>query len=157
MDGSLRTLVDTYAAAKSRQDVAGALAVCRDDFVLDTPAFGTRAHGRAEAAAQLQAFFAAFPDYGVALEGHVADGGTVACWGTATMTLAGPLLDVPPTGRTARIPFASVFAGSSGCLASERFYFDLANLCAQLGLSTDRVAASLGALRAARDGFEARA
>ena len=37
---TLATLVETYAAAKSRQDVAGALAACGDDFVLDTPAFG---------------------------------------------------------------------------------------------------------------------
>ena len=34
---TLATLVETYAAAKSRH-VAGALAACGEDFVLDTPA-----------------------------------------------------------------------------------------------------------------------
>ena len=54
-------LVAGYAAAKSAQDVAAALAVCDDAFVLDTPTFGTRSPGKAATAAQLHAFFAAFP------------------------------------------------------------------------------------------------
>ena len=140
-------LAERYAAAKSRQDVDAALAVCAPGFVLDTPAFGTRSRDRAETAAQLHVFFAAFPDYRVAVDGLLADDGRVACWGTATMTLRGPLLDIAPTGRTARVPFVSVFTAAGGLLTGERFYFDLATLCAQLGLSTDRVAASLATLR----------
>src|SRR6185369_11760964 len=85
---SLTVLAERYAAAKSAQDVAGALAVCADEFVLDAPAFGTCSQGRAETAAQLAMFFAAFPDYGVTVDGSLAGEGTVACWGTATMTLA---------------------------------------------------------------------
>jgi steroid delta-isomerase-like uncharacterized protein len=154
---SLTALAERYAAAKSAQDVAGALAVCSDDFVLDAPAFGTRSQGRAETAAQLALFFAAFPDYGVTVDGILAGDGTVACWGTATMTLAGGFLDIAPTGRTARIPFVSVFTGANGRLTSEIFHFDLAALCTQLGLSTDRMIASLAALHAATAGTEAHA
>ena len=40
-------LVSRYAAAKSRRDIESALAVCSDDFVLDTVPFGTRAVGTA--------------------------------------------------------------------------------------------------------------
>jgi steroid delta-isomerase-like uncharacterized protein len=149
-DGStdLVTLVAAYAGAKSRQDVAAALAVCDDGFVLDTPAFGTRSRGKAETAAQLQAFFAAFPDYAVTLDGRVAEGDAVACWGTVTMSLRGRVVDIVPTGRTARVPFVSVFTGRAGRLTGERFFFDLATLCTQLGVSTDRMAATLAALRA---------
>jgi steroid delta-isomerase-like uncharacterized protein len=157
---SLEQLVGSYAAAKSAQDVARALAVCDDDFVLDTPAFGTCAHGKEEAAAQLHLFFTAFPDYRVTLDGSVASEDTVACWGTATMTLRGPLLDIGPTGRTARVPFVSVFTGRAGRLTGERFYFDLATLCRQLGLSTDRVTATLAQVRGGegeRAGAEAHA
>ena len=46
-----RSLVRCYASAKSQQDAGAALALCSDDFVLETPAFGTKARGRAEAAA----------------------------------------------------------------------------------------------------------
>jgi len=154
---SLTVRAERYAAAKSAQDVAGALAVCADDFVLDAPAFGTRSQGKAEAAAQLRMFFAAFPDYGVTLDGSVAGDDTVACWGTATMTLGGTFLDIAPTGRTARIPFVSVFTGAGGRLTSERFCFDLAALCTQLGVSTDRMVATLATLRAATAGTEAHA
>lgn len=143
---TLGTLVETYAAAKSRQDVAAALAVCSDDFVLDTPAFGTRSDGTLETAAQLQLFFAAFPDYHVVLDGRLASDDTVACWGTAVMTLRGALLDIAPTGRTAHLPFVSIFTGRAGRLTGERFYFDLATLCRQLGLSTDRMSATLAQL-----------
>ena len=62
------------------------------------------------------------------------------------MTLAGPIVDIVPTGRTARIPFASVFTGRDGRIAGERFYFDLATLAAQLGLSADHLAATLAPL-----------
>src|SRR5262245_15457876 len=137
MTTSLANLVEAYAAAKSAQDVASALALCDDGFVLDTPAFGTCSHGREETAAQLHAFFAAFPDYAVTVDGSLAGDGTAACWGTARMTLRGAFLDIAPTGRTARVPFVSVFTGRAGRLTSERFYFDLATLCAQLGVSTD--------------------
>ena len=141
------SLADAYAAAKSAQDVAAALAVCHEDFVLDTPAFGTRSHGRAETAAQLHAFFAAFPDYRVSVEGRLAGDDAVACWGVATMTLRGPFLDILPTGRTAGLPFVSVFTARDGLLTGERFYFDLATLCAQLGVPTNRMTATLAAFR----------
>jgi len=141
-----------YARAKSAQNVDAALAVCDDTFVLDTPPFGTRSQGKAETAAQLHLFFAAFPDYGVTLDGTLANGDTVACWGTATMTLRGPVLDIAPTGRTARVPFVSIFTGHSGGLTSERFLFDLASLCVQLGVSTDRMAATLAVVRGELEG-----
>src|SRR5262249_14925803 len=66
--GRMRSVVETYARAKSRADVAGALAVCADCFVLDTPAFGIASRDRADTAGHLHAFFAAFPDYGVTVD-----------------------------------------------------------------------------------------
>jgi len=41
-DSTLMTLVRAYAAAKSAQDVAGALAVCHDDVVLDLAALAAQ-------------------------------------------------------------------------------------------------------------------
>src|SRR5438128_746723 len=38
-------LVARYSAAKSRQDVEGALALCHEDFVLDAVPFGIRGAG----------------------------------------------------------------------------------------------------------------
>src|SRR5262245_41736456 len=102
-------LVARYAAAKSRQDVAAALAVCADDFFLDTVAFGLRARGKAAVGAQLEVFFAAFPDYRVRLEGTTAGDGVVTAWGTAYATMRGPLGTIAPTGRAFALPFACLF------------------------------------------------
>lgn len=147
--GRMRALVETYARAKSRADVAGALAVCHERFVLDTPAFGVASRDRDETAGHLHAFFHAFPDYGVAVE-HVAFApDAAAAWGTARMTLAGAFLDVAPTHRTAAIPFCSAFTFADDRIASERFFIDLAQLCDGLGVPVDAMRAALAQLRAA--------
>lgn len=143
----MEELVREYAAAKSEQNVARALAVCDDDFVLETIPFGTRSRGKAETAEQLGMFFAAFPDYRVSLEGSVCGEQHLACWGEAEMTLAAPIFGMPATGSTARVPFCCVFTFRDALLAGERFFFDLASLCDQLGLSTDRMSAGLRSLR----------
>jgi ketosteroid isomerase-like protein len=139
--------VARYAAAKSRQDIAAALACCTDDFVLETIPFGTRANGTAEAALQLGVFFAAFPDYRVTVDGQAAGPDAVAAWGTVRATMRGPFGSFAPTGRAFALPFACVFPLRAGLLAGERFFFDLDAMCEQLGLSTSAVTAELRALR----------
>jgi hypothetical protein len=52
-----------YDRAKSRQDIAAALACCTDDFILETIPFQMRAAGRAEVGVDLRLFFEQFPDY----------------------------------------------------------------------------------------------
>src|SRR5262249_47454611 len=66
---TMRALVRCYGAAKSEQDVGAALALCTEDFALETVSFGVEARDRKEAELQLAAFFRAFPDYRVALDG----------------------------------------------------------------------------------------
>jgi steroid delta-isomerase-like uncharacterized protein len=144
-----RSLVRCYGAAKSQQDVDAALALCSEDFLLDTPPFATAARGKDEARLQLELFFSVFPDYRVTVEGIAAEGDAVACWGRAHMTFAGSFLDVPPTGRSAELPFVSVFTCGSGSVRGERFYFDLATLCSQIGVPVERMQRTLGLLREA--------
>ncbi len=140
-------LVARYAAAKSRRDVAAALGVCHDDFVLDTVPFGIRAAGKPEVARQLEIFFATFPDYHVTLEGEAATGDAVAVWGTVRATMRGPFGSFAATGRAFALPFACVFPLRDGLLAGERFFFDLNMMCEQLGLPVERVADELRAVR----------
>ena len=90
MDGDrMFELAQALAAAKSRQDVARATELLHPEMVLETPAFGTTARGRAENAAVLRRFFASFPDYDVRLQGHVSNADTLVCWGTVRMTMTG--------------------------------------------------------------------
>ena len=139
--------VARYAAAKSRQDVAAALACCTEDFVLETIPFGTRANGTAEAAVHLSGFFAAFPDYRVTVDGQAAGPDVVTAWGTVRATLRGAFGSLPATGRAFELPFVCVFPVRNGALTGERFFFDLYAMCEQLGLPVEAVNAELRLLR----------
>jgi len=145
----LQALVEGYARAKCRADVDGALAFCHPDFRLETIPFALAAHGRLEAAAHLRAFFAVFPDYHVAVDALTVAPRAAGCWGMARMTMRGDLLTIGATGRTATLPFFSAFAVADGLLAEERFFFDLATLCDQLGIALPAVREALRRFRAA--------
>ena len=132
-------LAQALAVAKSRQDVPAALKLLHDDMLLETPAFGTAARGLAENEKVLTRFFASFPDYHVVLQDHAANDDVLVCWGTVQMTMTGDRFGVRANGRRAELPVFIQFAFRDGLIAHERFFFDLSDLCAQSGVSTDAV------------------
>ncbi|MFF5980922.1 ester cyclase [Streptomyces olindensis] len=132
-------LAHALAVAKSRQDIPAALRLLHPDMVLETPAFGTTARGLAENEKALRRFFASFPDYDVALHGRASDSDTLVCWGTARLTMTGDRFGVLPNGERAEVPVFIQFTFKDDLIAGERFFFDLATLCAQSGVSTDAV------------------
>jgi steroid delta-isomerase-like uncharacterized protein len=146
----LRTLARCYAGAKSEQDIGAALTVCSEDFVLETVPLGLASRDRKEAERLLALFFQAFPDYAIEAEGSAAENGAVACWGHVRQTFRGPFLGHAPTGRSARHPFVSVFEAKNGRLARERYFFDLATLCDQIGLPLAAAREAVRVLGAAR-------
>jgi len=127
------------AAAKSQQDLPAAMKLFHPDMLLETPAFGTLARGLAENERALTRFFASFPDYHVVLQGHASNSDTLICWGTAQMTMTGDRFGAVPNGKRAELPVFIQFAFRDGLIAGERFFFDLSQLCAQSGVSTDAV------------------
>jgi predicted ester cyclase len=130
-------LAHDLAVAKSRRDVPAALRLLHPEMLLESPAFGTTARGAAENERALTGFFASFPDYDIALHGHASNGGTLVCWGTARMTMTGRRFGAAPNGRRAELPVFIQFTFKDDLIASERFFFDLSQLCAQSGISTD--------------------
>jgi len=142
-----RTLVRSYGSAKSQQDIGAALSICSAGFRLETVAMGLETQDRADAERQLETFFAAFPDYGVAIEGIACADGVATCWGRARMTWRGSFLGRAPSGRTAELPIFCVFRCRNGVLAGERFFFDLSSLCDQIGLPIATVQEMLDAIR----------
>ena len=141
-------LVRAYAEAKSRQDAAAALALCSDDFSIETIPFGTASRGRDDTARQLALFFSVFPDYRAETEGLADQGDSVAWWGRISLTFAGAFLGLEPTGKSASLPAFSVFDLRKGRLVRERFFFDLAMLCEQIGVPVETLSGSLRSLRA---------
>ncbi|MGW4380418.1 ester cyclase [Kitasatospora sp. NPDC004531] len=145
---SAAEVVRAYAEAKSRGDVPAALTACHPDVVFETVPFQAVARGVAEAARQFTGFLRAFPDYRVELEYlNEAAGGLVVGAGTVRATMAGPLAGIEPTGRTYALPFACHWRVWNGLIAHERFFFDLNQMCEQLGLSTDAAGARFAAWR----------
>lgn len=140
-------LVRAYAEAKSRQDVAGALALCDPRFTIETIPFDTASQDRDDTARQLALFFSVFPDYRAETEGLADSGESVAWWGRISLTFAGAFLGQEPSVRRATLPAFSVFDIREGKLCRERFFFDLAMLCDQIGVSVDALTRSLRTLR----------
>lgn len=135
-----RSLARSYGHAKSRRDIGATLALCHENFRLETVSLGVVAHDRKQAEQQLGLFFRAFPDYRVTLDGMASSAGTTTAWGTAQMTFDGDFLGAKPTGRSATLPFFSVFTHGLGGLTGERFFFDKASLCEQIGLPLEALA-----------------
>ena len=132
-------LAQALAVAKSRQDVPAALKVLHPEMLLENPAFGTCARGLAENEKVLGRFFAAFPDYNVVLESHAANEDTLVCWGRVRMTMIGDRFGVVSNGQRAELPVFIQFGFKDDLIVHERFFFDLSELCAQSGVSTDAV------------------
>ena len=129
-------LAHALAVAKSRQDVPAALRLFHPDMVLETPAFGTTARGLTENEKALRRFFASFPDYDVALHGRHPE---PARGRGLRLTMTGNRFGVLPNRERAEIPVFIQFTFKDDLIAGERFFFDLATLCAQSGVSTDAV------------------
>lgn len=136
-------LAQELAVAKSRQDVPAALLLMHEQMLLETPAFGTTVRGIAANEKVLTRFFESFPDYDVELSDHAANEHALVCWGTVRMTMTGDRFGVVPNGRRAELPVFINFTFAEDLIASERFFFDLATLCAQSGVSTDVVRKTL--------------
>ena len=132
-------LAQALAVAKSRQDVPAASKLLHMEMLLESPAFGTVARGRAENEQVLTRFFTSFPDYNVVLRGHASNDDTLICWGTVRMTMTGDRFGVVPNGKRAELPVFIQFVFKDDLIAGERFFFDLSALCAQSGVSTDAV------------------
>jgi hypothetical protein len=144
---TMRAIVRCYGAAKSEQDVGAALALCTEDFALETVSFGVEARDRKEAELQLTAFFRAFPDYRVELDGIATGDGVATAWGRVRVTFAGEFAGRAPTHRRAELPVFCVFELAGGSLRRERFFFDAASLCEQIGLPHSELITALAPLR----------
>jgi SnoaL-like domain len=131
MTNRMNELVRALAEAKSRQDVAAAIALQHEDMLLDVPPLMARVQGKCANEQALTGFFKAFPDYSATLEGSASGDGNLVCWGRVRMTLSTDRFGVQPGGSAADIPASLRFTFKDGLIASEYFLWDLAEACAQ--------------------------
>jgi ketosteroid isomerase-like protein len=140
-------VVRAYATAKSRADIAAAVATCHPDAVVETVPFQAVARGISEITQQFTGFLRAFPDYNVELEYLCAADDLVVGSGLLRATMRGSLAGIEPTGRSYALPFACHWRVRDGLISHERFFFDFNQMCEQLGLSTDEAGAKFRAWR----------
>ncbi|MDP9343499.1 MAG: ester cyclase [Actinomycetota bacterium] len=117
-------------------DVDAIAAMLTDDVDFYTPAGSVR--GPQEAAALLHGFAVAMPDAGFNIRQWIEEGNSAAAEGSYTGThtgpLAGPMGEVPATGRSVDVPFTTVFEVRDGKISAHRAYWDNATFMMQLGL-----------------------
>ncbi|WP_280261425.1 nuclear transport factor 2 family protein [Nocardia wallacei] len=126
-------IVEQLARAKSRQDVAGAMAVYHPDAVLESPSLGTRYVGT-EVEGAIKGWFAFAPDYEVRLEGHGLDGDTLCCWGEIAFTPAFTFAGAVPNGHRVTVPVFILFRFRDSRVSWESFHFDVAGVARGCGV-----------------------
>lgn len=117
-------------------DVDAMVALIAEDCDFRTP--GGVLGSPHEAAIYVKAFADAFPDAAVHVDQWV-EGGDLAVaegsyTGTHTGKLAGPGIEVPPTGRSIQVPFVALFGARDGKMSLYHVYWDQMGFMAQLGL-----------------------
>lgn len=130
----IEQVLDAYAEAKNRHDVAGAVALCHPDGYYESVGVPGRVQGRAALAAFYTQFFALLPDYRGEFDGRAINADTAAVWGRFTGTVSTPLFDGAPVGRSVEIPVTFVCTFRDGLVYSDTGYFDAATLYRQAGL-----------------------
>ena len=102
--------------------------------VLDHQPGPSEVRGADAVADGLAAVARAFPDMQVTLDAVIAEGDTVVVRGVVSGTHTGPLLTIPPTGRSVRFAYTDVYKLSGGKVTEVWHGPDFLGLFAQLGL-----------------------
>jgi steroid delta-isomerase-like uncharacterized protein len=148
-----REALETYAAAKNRGDIEGALAVCADDYRYESVGLGAPVVGKDAARDFYTALFRSLPDYRGDFDGFMYGEDAIVAWGRFGGTLAGDLFGIPvEAGRTLSVQVAFVCTFRDGLLVTDTGYFDAATMAAQAGTPLGRLRPSPGDLFAARFG-----
>src|ERR1700674_2219076 len=134
--GATRTVVEHAFEAMTAQDIDRLVALVTPDC--DWVDAGTRIQGPDQLRAYMQAFYTAFPDFGLAIQHSVESGDTVAAETRFTGTHTGPLRlpsgEVPPTGKPISLEGCDYIEVVGGKIKSWHSYANMAAFMAQLGL-----------------------
>ncbi len=82
----------------------------------------------------LEMFCAAFPDLHFTIESLIAEGDKVSGYGILTGTHKGPLMGIPPTGKSVRLESLDLVRMENGKQAEHWGLFDTMGMMVQLGV-----------------------
>lgn len=129
-------LARRHDAAFNARDPEGRLAVEAPDVEVIYPG-GLELHGSEQVLQMVQAFWEALPDAQINAELQLSSGEMVFAEGTLTGTHNGafrtPQGEIPATGNTVHVRYATLKRFRGGKLVSEHLYFDQLEFLQQLG------------------------
>jgi steroid delta-isomerase-like uncharacterized protein len=145
MTMSAREAFERGTETFNAHDIEAFAAVLAEDVVFEAPG-GMRGEGREACAEFFGGWFAAFPDAHVDVHKlHVVDDVAVeegTFTGTHDGVLQTPAGDLPPTGRTVKIPYIQVLRFRDGRHVSFNLMFDRLEMLEQLGVAPAPTAAA---------------
>ena len=131
-----RDLAEAHVRAFNERAWSRAAELYAPDLIAVEP--GGTTSGIDEFLGHAQGFTTAFPDSRMEVTTIIESGNRAAVEGVYSGTHTGPLAtaqgEVPPTGRTLRLPICLVFEVAAGRIASNHAYYDQMTFAAQLGL-----------------------
>lgn len=142
-----------------RRDEAAALALLDDDVAVVVPPLAFRCCGRAEFSAAIGTVLVGFPDLAYEIRHRYTAPGTVTDEVLLAGTHNGPLLDVPPSGRAARLPARLQLEHDGSVVTSVTLWADRGALHELVDVATLQPGATstmVSALRAAVPAGESR-
>jgi ketosteroid isomerase-like protein len=130
-----------HLKAEHAHDLEGTLATLHPEVEFEDQPIGLSLRGRADAARHYRLWWEAF--------GIQTERGTLHWVGDSLLiadahfvgTHSGDFLGIAPTGNAVRFPFTVYVGFRDGLLSSERFFYDLNSIMAQIGQNAFKIAA----------------
>jgi steroid delta-isomerase-like uncharacterized protein len=137
-------VVREWTARLDAGDLDGSSNFVAEDVEWTNPVAAVR--GRNELRALLDVFWTAIPDFRHEITDVLSSGGLVALRGvgsgTNTGPLAGPMGEIPASGRSISFPFAAWARVEDGLIREFRGYWDVMGFMQQIGAIPEPAAAS---------------
>ncbi len=150
----IRELYHRHLSAEQAHDAAAAAGTYGDRCYYRVMPLDLTFTGRAAVEAQYAASYAAFPDARFEIETEVIEGRWLFHAGVMHATATGSFFGQAPTGRPVHLPFSARIEFADGAMVGETIWYDVATLCAQVGVPVEPVrdvASALGAQLQAGD------
>lgn len=143
-----RRILDEHIAAEKRHDPEAAAATYAEDSYYENVALGLRFEGREMVAVQYGMSWAFIPDMTAHYAWEHEVDGVIVQAGTLRGTAGTSMLGVPAKGGPVSFGFTTAISFRDGKMLGEHVWYDLEDLCRQVGVDVDAVRTAAERLRA---------
>jgi predicted ester cyclase len=142
-----RRTLDEHIAAEKRHDPDAAAATYVEDSFYENVALGLRFDGQPMVAMQYGMTWAFIPDMAADYAWELELDDVIVQAGTLSGTAGDSMLGVPGTGGPVSFGFTTAISFRDGKMLGEHVWYDLDDLCRQVGVDVDAVRAAAADLR----------